>query len=583
MARKLTPKTRRPTDPPPGPQLTDRERTEIEARLARMLSKPIRSEVGDGRFYLLWTARNEAGAPEPMMWTPETKEELRGANLFFEAANNLGAFAKPVQKGKPVRRSPEHAAFIAGILANRDDDTGYLAYADYLTEHGNSQGDLIRLCIERDKLPPDGPEAEENYARLTELCEAHLEEWFAPLGELGLRPEIYGTFVPWLWIASRTGVIERVTIDRPGVLPQKADRLFAAAPFLRRLEFERGHLDPAGLARVKQLTQIEELELFDIDLTAEDLGTLLRSKYLTGLKVLNVGGNEIGDAGAAALARWPGLEQLESLDVSACGLTLAGLYDSLLEGAGLANLTQLRIGRNQLGAFGAGLLFDSPFLKRLVELELGGTEISPTAASSLEEAAFAGTLHALDLDSATFQPSAFEAFARCRLPALQALKLNNVAVGAPGAEQLAQAQWTGMLQELQLDNCRLGMGAAHLFRRGKFSNLTALDISRNRLGRTGVLALARAAKNFPALTHLRLWDNRLSAEAVQALATSKVCEHLTNLDLSVNNITPRGALALANSKYLTKLGSLVVDEKAVGKKGKQALLDRFGERVVSFR
>jgi Leucine-rich repeat (LRR) protein len=97
------------------------------------------------------------------------------------------------------------------------------------------------------------------------------------------------------------------------------------------------------------------------------------------------------------------------------------------------------------------------------------------------------------------------------------------------------------------------------------------------------MALAAAVENLPALTGLRLWDNQLGAEAAGALAGSKLLTNLTTLDLSANKITPAGAVAVAGSKFLTKLTSLVVDEQAVGKKGKRALLDRFGEAVVTFR
>jgi uncharacterized protein (TIGR02996 family) len=583
MARKRTPpKKERSADQPIGPRMTARERTELDARLARMLSKPIRSELGDGRFSLLWTERDDTGAPETMMWRPETKEELRGATLFFEAANNLGAFARLIQKGQPVRRAPEHAAFIAGILANRTDDTGYLAYADYLTEHGNSQGDLIRLCIELDKLPPDGPEAAEKNARLNELCEAHLDEWFAPLGELGLRPVIWGTFAAWLWLSIRTGVMEKVTIDRPGILPESASRLFAAAPFLRVLKYELGHVNGAGLARVKQLSQIEELDLGHTDMTLDDLRGLLRSRYLTGLKVLNLAGNEFGPAGAEELVAWPGLAKLEVLDLWWCALGSAGIAH-LTASPALGTLARLRIGRNDHKGLALASLLHPARLGRLTELGLSGTVFDQSTSALFATAGCAKTLTDLDLDDSTFQPGALAAFARCRFPALRVLKLNYVALGGPVPGQLARAPFTQTLEELYLDNCRLGTGAEDLFQRGKFPNLKVLDVSRNRLQQRGARALARSARNFPALTDLRLWDNQLGAEAVQELAKSKVCEHLTNLDIHGNNIAPTGALALANSKYLTKLGALVVDEKAVGKKGKQALLEAFGEQVVSFR
>jgi uncharacterized protein (TIGR02996 family) len=568
-------------EPPLGPPMTDAERAELDDRLARMLTKPVRSVVVGDRHFLLWSQRDDAGSARMMIWTPETDEEIRAANLFHDAAHALGDFAHTTKPGRPVRRSPEHDAFIRAILQRRDDETAWLAYADYLTERGDSQGDHIRLCVELSKLPPDGEEAANTNQRINDLCAAHAEDWFAPLGELGLRPEWHGHFIPWAWLSLKRGVIETVAIDRPGVLPQNAARLFAAAPFLRQLKFERGHLDPAGLAKVKQLPQIEELELHHTDLTAGGLRALLRSKHLTGLKSLDLGGNDIGDEGAAALAAWPGLVRLESLDVANCSLSHTGA-SALADSAGAMPLKRLSIGRNTDTAGVAGAVLTASGLQNLTELKLAGTEFDWATAGLFRVSPFARTLRRLDLDSSTIQPGAAGEIARIKLPALQVLKLNSVALRREDASALARASWRGTLTELFLDACALGPGGTEALVAGRFPRLEKLDLSRNALGTRGAVALAAAAKNFPALTSLRLWDDKLTPQAVARLAGSPGLARLTGLDLSGNRIGPAGAAALAKSKYLEKLTSLTVDEAAVGKSGKRALLDRFGEGFVTF-
>jgi uncharacterized protein (TIGR02996 family) len=561
--------------------MADAERAELNDRLARVVTKPLRSDLG-GRPFLLWSQRDDSGSAQVMVWTPETEDELRGAALFYDAAHGLGDFARPVKAGKPARRSPEHDAFIRAILRRRDDETAYLAYADYLTERGDSQGDYIRLCIELAKLPPAGPEAEEKNRRLNELSDAHAEEWFAPLGELGLRPETLGHFSWYGWMSLERGVIETVSIDRPGIFPRHAARLFAAAPFLRRLEFERGHLDPAALAKVKQLDQIEELELGWTDLTPEGLSALLRSKYLTGLKSLGLSGNRIADGGATALVTWPGLARLESLDVSNCSLTDADVA-TLANSPAAGNLKRLFVGRNAAPAETAATVVASKQIKKHTELEIAGTTFDLPTARQFGGAAFARTLRRLDLDSATFQPGAFFEFTRCKLPALQSLKLNSVELRGAGASCLAAAAWREALTELYLDVCRIGPGGAELLAGGHFPRLEKLDLSRNAIGTRGGLALAGAAKNFPALTSLRLRDDKLTPEAAVRLAASPILAKVTHLELNDNKVGPAGALALAKSKHLTKVTYLVIDEKQAGKKGRQALIDRFGESVVSFR
>ena len=567
-------------DPDAGPPMTDAERAELADRLDRMVTPPHRVDMG-GNSLLMWSQRGDDGTAQMMMWSPETPDEIRGAELFYDAAHSLGAFARKITPGKPRRRSTEENALIAAILKNRDDRTGYLVYADYLTERSDSLGDYIRASVEMSALPPDHPDADALARKTTDMAEAHAEEWFVPLGELGLRPETLGFFTPYAWQSPERGVIEEVTIDRPGVLPDHAARLFAAAPFLRKLEFAKGHLDAKGLAKVKQLSQIEELELFHTDLTADQLQTILKSKHLTGLKRLGLGLNPLGDDGATVLANWPGLAQLDTLNVSSCQLSPGGVQ-TLLASAAIDNLTRLRIGGNEDGT--ATMVFCSPQLTKLTELEIGSTEISFGAATlGLASAAFVNTLQTLDLDSARFAPDAFASFAQRRLPLLCVLKLNSVDLRMPSAYHLASAAFRDTLEELYLDNCNMGDGAANFFHQGKFPKLRTLDVSRNRLQRYPAETLADAAKNFPALTNLKLWSNRFGPDAVAALVSSKVVANLTDLDLSDNRIGPAGAVALANSKHLKKLRTLAVDEAAVGKKGKKALLDRFGESVVSFR
>lgn len=568
-------------DPDAGPTMTDAERAELADRLDRMVTPPHRSDMG-GQTLLLWSQRDDTGAGRMMMWTPETPDEIRGAELFYDAAHGLGSFVRKITPGKPIRRSTEETALINAILKNRDDRTGYLVYADYLTEHGDSLGDYIRASVEMSALPPGHPDADALARTTTDMAEAHAEDWFAPLGELGLRPETLGYFTPYAWQSLTRGVIEEVTIDRPGVLPDHAARLFAAAPFLRKLEFKQGHLDPSAFAKVKQLSQIEELELFHTDLTADQLRTILKSKHFSGLKRLSLGSNPLGDDGANVLAKWPGLAQLDTLNVSSCQFTDAGVV-SVARSKGAINLTKLRIGGNPNSADGLGGLIYSPELIRLKELELSGTTFDVRRARAFFMSSFYLTLERLDLDSAAFFAGAFEAFTRSPFPALRVLALNNVDLRLPAASQLANAPFRDTLEELYLDNCNMGDGAANFAYQGKFPKLRTLDVSRNRLQRYPAETLAAKAKNFPALTNLRLWKNRLGPDAVAALAGSKIAANLTGLDLSDNKIGPAGAVSLANSKHLKKLKTLVVDEKACGKKGKAALLARFGEGVVSFR
>jgi len=556
-----------------GPQMTDAERAELEERLARMLTKPLWD--GDR---LLWFARDDADNSQIVTWQPETQEELRAADLFYGAARGLGAFAEPVPKGKHFRRSPEEAALIAGILKNREEDTGYLVYADYLTERGEPQGDYIRACVEGTRLQPGSPELA-TFDWRADLVVRHAEEWFAPLAELGLRPKVSGgEFNPWFWLSFKRGVIDEVSIDRAGIFPEHANRLFAAAPFLRKLSFEPGHFNGRALSKVKQLAQLEELQLMGCGASAHDLRALLRSKHLTGLRALLIGGNPVGDEGVRHLCAWPHLARLTTLYVSHCGITAAGIA-RLAACPNIARLKRLEVGGNVVAGADAHALLGSLHLDALEELEFGGLYFDTTTAVG-----FGGfpKLRSLDLGSTAFEGGGFAALMPNEFPALEVLRLNSSRLTPNHLEALAGAPCAARLRELRLADCDIGFAGLAAFASGTYPKLEVLDLSRNRLGGRGAAILGLSAKRFPALTNLKLWDCNITPEGVADLVRGKLTANLTTLDLSNNNIGPAGAEALARARHLKKLKTLTVSERSVGKKGRAALVARFGESVVSF-
>ena len=602
MARKRTAKE----PETPGPKLTKLERAALEQRLANMLNKPRKTGSNDA-FYLLWMARGSDGSdncPQPVVWRPTDRNERRLATLFYEMTNGLGAFARPIKRGKSLRRSTDDAALIRAILANREDLTGYLVYADYLTEHDDPQGELIRLTIENHMLVDSGVLLRDaRYREVTDrreqLLHEHGERIYSGLTRLGLRPEYPpGEFSPELWLDQR-GVVEKVKIDRSDVLPQHAARLFGAAPFLRKLEFVRGHL-PSELGSVKQLSQIEELDFSSTDLTTEGLADLLRSKHLTRLTTLVLSGNALGDAGAEVLRDWPRAATLTTLHLKDCGLTERGA-NALAGCPRLGGLTRLKM--NGTGDT-ARSIFSSPHLRNLTELALGSKELSrggvialrtggvqrrypacgpvvdQRALAALSRAAFRTNLRRLELGFASFPPGAFQNFTRVELPALQVLHLNSVPLGVPEAEYLAAFRET--ITELTLENCGLGDAGVEALVRGTFPKLKLLDLSRNQLGTRGLIALARASKQFPSLTRLILWGNALGAEAMVQLAKSKLSVKLIELDLRGNDIRPAGAVALANTRYLNNIVTIRVDAGTVGKQGKRALGETFHEDVLEY-
>lgn len=125
------------------------------------------------------------------------------------------------------------------------------------------------------------------------------------------------------------------------------------------------------LAQVAQLDQIVAIELFDKDVSDEDLAGLAGMKQL---KFLELSHNpRLTDAGIATLS---GLENLRVLDLTSTSVTGAGLRDradmvSLYQ----LNLTDCPVTDESLAAI--------PHFPKLEELLIGGTEVTDKGLMSL--------------------------------------------------------------------------------------------------------------------------------------------------------------------------------------------------------
>src|SRR5262249_51988709 len=117
-----------------------------------------------------------------------------------------------------------------------------LEFADLLEKNGNAQGEFIRIDHELETLPQDDPRREELNQRWGELIQAYGATWCQRLKKLKLEPSPAAIFYPATWM--HHGIIDEVKIDREGILPEKADQLFAAVPGLRVLEFHNVRLEP---------------------------------------------------------------------------------------------------------------------------------------------------------------------------------------------------------------------------------------------------------------------------------------------------------------------------------------------------
>ena len=277
-------------------------------------------------------------------------------------------------------------------------------------------------------------------------------------------------------------------------------------------------------------------------------------KVNTCLTNLNLGWNDIGASGAAAIS--------EALKVNTC-------------------LTNLNLGWNGIGAFGAAAISEALKVNScLSNLNLGWNEIGASGAAAISEALKVNTcLTNLDLEGNGIGFSGAAAIS-------EALKVNTCLtnlnlgwneIGASGAADISEAlKVNTRLTNLCLSgNDTRDSGAAAISEALKVNTcLTYLNLSWNEIGASGAAAISEAFKVNTCLTDLDLQKNGIGASGAAAISEAvKVNTCLTDLDLSWNEIGVSGAAAISEAlKVNTCLTNLNLYFNRIGASGIAAIL-----------
>src|SRR5690242_12487405 len=112
-------------------------------------------------------------------------------------------------------------SFLEDIVANIDDDTPRLVYADWLAENGrDDRAEFIRVQIERARRPAWDAAQVRLRLREAELLKAHGEKWLAEM------PAIEGA----RWEGFRRGVVAEVSFASFEAMRASAHACRAVAP-----------------------------------------------------------------------------------------------------------------------------------------------------------------------------------------------------------------------------------------------------------------------------------------------------------------------------------------------------------------
>ncbi|MFO0824094.1 MAG: TIGR02996 domain-containing protein [Gemmataceae bacterium] len=201
----------------------------------------------------------------------------------------------------------DEEALLAAIIANPDEDTPRLVYADWLDENGQPErAEFIRLQIRSANLP-DSPEGLIVKQRVMRLCDKYGVTWLEQLGLVRNEGR---------WVR---GFVEHVTVT-PEHLVSFLERLFRVTP-VSSLEVLPGfvHGGPTALpvlfelAEWPQLSRIRSLRLFRLPIGDQGIRALVESPFISNLQALDLSRSILGDEGVTIIANSPHLKSLRSL------------------------------------------------------------------------------------------------------------------------------------------------------------------------------------------------------------------------------------------------------------------------------
>ena len=338
------------------------------------------------------------------------------------------------------------------ILAEPDDDTARLVYADWLDEHG--EGDraaFIRAQIEVAREEPFGRKARAAEAIAKDLRGENWKEWTATIRDqvLDLRFE--------------RGFIAHVDMET-GAFHRNGREVFAEHPIqsLRLVPHTnpeyRTELAPvfglSCLARLKRLAFAPQT-----DFLYDDHEAIAGSEHLAGITDLAIAGNAIFPPWLTELLRgekFPALVGLDVADVSHLGPALAAaLARADHRGFRRLDLSRIRFTSDQLLQ-----ILHSRCLRSVEELQLGWSPLRPDDTGPL-----------------------FHINIGWVIPwdRLVVLDLGGQRLGDEGVKELVGKPEVGALRWLGLSDNRLTREGVRMLTGSKFLKLNHLDIRGNTL------------------------------------------------------------------------------------------------------
>jgi uncharacterized protein (TIGR02996 family) len=360
-------------------------------------------------------------------------------------------------------------ALLAAILADPEDDTARLVYADWLQEHGEAdRAAFIRTQIEYARAEPFGREARAAEDLAHDLLNTNAENWKAWTDTVRDRV---------LDLRFERGFVTHIDAE-PGAFLGHAEEIFANHPVrsLRLVPHSnpeyRAELAPVfGLACLRQLKRLAFAP--GTEFLYDDYEALESSEYLAGLTDLAMPGSPIFPRWLEDVIRsekFPALAGLDIADSSHLGPSVA----SALARADHRELRRLNLSRVTLDSDEMLQILHSPCLQRAEELRLGWSGLRPDDCGPL-----------------------FHINIGWVIPwdRLAVLDVEGQRVGDEGVKEIVAKEEAAGLRWLNLANNWLTSDSVRLLAGVKHLRLNYLDVRRNL--KIGLPEVARLKDRFP--------------------------------------------------------------------------------------
>jgi uncharacterized protein (TIGR02996 family) len=393
--------------------------------------------------------------------------------------------------------------FLHALHESLEDDDLRLIFADWLDDHGDPRGELMRVQVLLGQLPADDPMRPElQQCEHTMLAEEE-PSWLTPL---------CGVINGW---SAHRGLL---VINADGSHLLRGEFTEEERRLLRWVSVLHLHLQPRDARRLPSLSFLENLT--DLDLGNNNLQdpavlTLSRLPFMNRLESLNLRGNNLGPAAAAALGGSPHLSRL----------------------------TRLELGHNRIGG-SSHYLLRSPHLSRLTWIGLADNLLALYALGD-DETDFLPGLTGLDLGSNALGDGIGHIVLSPLAHRLTALNLSRNGIGDNGFQDIADAPRLAGLTFLNLNGNNITVNrAGYLADSPTLRRLTSLHLGSCGLSNQGTIELADSPILEPVVT-FNLENNAVYHEtAALALVRSPYLERIVSLNLAHNTISATAQAAL---------------------------------------